>query len=149
MMWGGISGSHRTDLVVIGGNLTGARYRDEILQQHVLPFMQQHPEVTTFQHDNARPHTARICTEFLQQNDINVMDWPAKSPDLSPIENLWSRLKDRVDKMENPPTTIPELTRIIQREWRAIPQAEIRRLFNSMRRRCTMCIRAQGSHICY
>ena len=52
MVWGGISGWHRTDLVVIQGNLNGVRYRDEILQQQVQPFMQNHPEVEMFQHDN-------------------------------------------------------------------------------------------------
>ena len=149
MVWGGITGSHRTELVIIEGNLTGARYRDEILQHYVVPFLQQHPEVTTFQHDNARPHTARICTEFLRQNNVQVMEWPAKSADLSPIENVWGLLKDKVDKMDNPPTTIPELARVLQREWQSIPQAQLRNLFNSMRRRCTSCINANGGHIPY
>ena len=45
MVWGGISGLYRTDLVVIQGNLNGVRYRDEILQQQVEPFMQNHPKV--------------------------------------------------------------------------------------------------------
>jgi transposase len=149
MVWGGISGSHRTALVIVEGNLNGMRYRDEILRGHVIPFLQQHPEVTTFQHDNARPHTARICTQYLEENHVNIMQWPAKSPDLSPIENLWGRLKDRVGQLDNPPTTILELARVLQREWEAIPQADIRKLFNGMRRRCTKCITAQGGHIAY
>ena len=45
MVWGGISGWQRTDLVVIQGNLNGVLYRNEILQQQVGPFMQNHPEV--------------------------------------------------------------------------------------------------------
>ena len=48
IVWGGISGLYRTDLVVIQGNLNGVRYRDEILQQQVEPFMQNHPEVEMF-----------------------------------------------------------------------------------------------------
>ena len=51
---------HRTDLV-IQGNLNGVRYRGKILQQQVEPFMQNHPEVEMFQHDNTRPHTARFA----------------------------------------------------------------------------------------
>lgn len=149
MVWAGITGSHRTDLVVVQGNLTAARYRDEILQQHVVPFMRQHPETTTFQQDNARPHTARISMEFLQQNDIQVLPWPAKSPDLSPIENLWGLLKNKLRQLDNPPSTAQELTTFLQREWQDFPQATIRGLFNSMRRRCTKCITAQGGHIDY
>ena len=60
MVCGGISGLYRTDLV-IQGNLNGVRYRDEILQQQEEPFMQNHPEVEMFQHDNTRPHTVRVC----------------------------------------------------------------------------------------
>ena len=48
MVWGGISGRYRTDLVIVQGNLTGVRYRDEILMRHVQPFMNAHPDVTLF-----------------------------------------------------------------------------------------------------
>ena len=85
MVWGGITGNARTPLVVINGNLTGARYRDEILQAHVVPFVRQH--AVTLQHDNARPHVARVVTDFLTQQNVNVLPWPAVSPDLSPIEH--------------------------------------------------------------
>ena len=128
-------------------NLTGVRYRDEILAQHVQPFMRAHQDVEMFQHDNARPHTARVCTAFLQNAGIQVMDWPAKSPDLSPIENLWATLGDRIQQMANQPRTVAELAAALQREWHAIPQATIRNLFNSMRRRCTKCINVRGGHI--
>ena len=50
MVWGGITGNARTPLVVINGNLTCARYRDEILQAHIVPFVRQH--AVTLQHDH-------------------------------------------------------------------------------------------------
>ena len=50
-------------------------------------FCQHGPGVTLMQ-DNARPHVARV-TQFLQQNNVNVMPWPAVSPDLNPIEHKW------------------------------------------------------------
>ena len=82
-MWGGISSRGRTALVVVDGTLTGIRYRDEIIQPHVLPFVQQRDAM--LQQDNARPHVARVVTDFLTQNNVNVLPWPAISPDLSPI----------------------------------------------------------------
>jgi len=41
-----------------------------------------------FQH-NATPHTCHVSRTFLQQQNVHVFDWPAKSPDLSPIEHVW------------------------------------------------------------
>ena len=55
--------------------------------------MQNHPKM--FQHENARPHTARICTAFLADAGIDVMDLPAKFPDLNPVENVCSVIRSR------------------------------------------------------
>ena len=74
MVWGGISSRGRTALVVVDGTLTGIRYRDEIIRPHVLPFVLQHN--ATLQQDNARPHVARVVTDFLIQNNVNALPWP-------------------------------------------------------------------------
>ena len=73
MVWGGISEDHRTPLVCIDGNLTAQRYIDHILEPVLIPFLQQHGDVTTFQQDNARPHSARISTDYMNTADINVL----------------------------------------------------------------------------
>ena len=86
MVWGGISHGVKTPLVVIQGNLTAVRYRDQVLTPHVLPLVNAHN--LTFQHDNARPHVARVCRDFLNQNNVQVLDLPPYSPDLNPIEHL-------------------------------------------------------------
>ena len=80
MVWGGISVRSRTELLVLNGTLTGQRYINEVLQPVVLPFVQQHHVV--LQDDNARPHRARIVQQFLQQNNVDHLEWPARSPDL-------------------------------------------------------------------
>ena len=49
-----------------------------------------------FQQDNARPHTARLTTQYLQANNVDAMEWPSKFPDLSPIEQVWDLLDRRV-----------------------------------------------------
>ena len=81
MVWGGISVRSRTELLVLNGTLTGQRYINEVLQPAVLPFFQQHHIV--LQDDNARPHRARIVQQFLQQNNVDHLDWPARYPDVA------------------------------------------------------------------
>jgi hypothetical protein len=82
MVWDGISFNHRTPLVVVNGNLTAQRYIDEVLQTSVLPFFTTHPDVDVFQQDNARAHSARVTTAFLDNQNIQRLPWPAFSPDL-------------------------------------------------------------------
>ena len=87
--------------------------------------------------------------QFLDDEGIERMVWPAKSPDLNPLEHLWAHLKYRVDRRIKPTTTLLGLERILRREWQAIDQGRIRRLVNSMRRRCLAVIAAGGGHTRY
>ena len=80
MVWAGITAdSPRTDLHVLWGNFTAQRYRDKNVQPIVLPFMQRIGPGAIFQQDNARPHVARICSEFLANNNIEVLPWPTET----------------------------------------------------------------------
>ena len=104
MVWGGISVRSRTELLVLNGTLTGQRYINEVLQPVVLPFVQHNHVV--LQDDNARPHRARIVQHFLQQNNVDHLDWPARSHDLSPIEHVWDILGQRVRQRIPRPRTL-------------------------------------------
>ena len=134
MVWGGISARGRTALVVVDGTLTGIRYRHEIIRPHVLPFVQQHN--ATLQQDNARQHVALVVTDFLIQNNVNVLPWPALSPDLSPIEHVWDEIQRRLRGLQNQQLTLPDLSRALVKIWNGIPQAFFRTFVASMRRRC-------------
>ena len=132
MVWAAISGRYRTPLVVVDGNLNAQRYVDNILRPHLLPFLLDHPELITFQHDNTRPHAARFTTAFLQ--------------DLNPIEHLWDELGRRVVGRAR---TRAELLETLRTKWGRIQQQSIQRLVGSMRRRCTACIQNNGGHTRY
>ena len=147
MVWGGISPGLKSQLVVIDGNLMAARYRDEILRPHVIPFLQQH--YLTLQQDNARPHVARICQVFLANNNVKPLDWPPYSRDLSPIVHLWDQLDRQIRQCQPPPTTRAKLTRAIEEEWNNIPTRRINALMNSMTRRIRAVTRANGGHTRY
>ena len=149
MVWAGFSAHHRTPLHHVQGNLNGQRYRDEILRPLVVPALQQICQQAVLQDDNARPHCARVVNTFLQQAGVNRMDWPACSPDLNPIENLWDHLEQRVVRNHPPAQTLQQLLVLLQLEWQAIPQHQLRHLSHSMRRRCAECIANRGGHTHY
>ena len=110
MVWGGISYDGSTDLYVIrNGSLTGIRYRDEILAPIIRLYAGAIDDDFILMDDNAKPHLARIANEYLQQETIERMDWPAKSLDLNPIEHAWDILQRRISNRQNQPNSLQEL----------------------------------------
>lgn len=149
MVWGGICGGNRTRLVVVNGTLTSQRYRDEILSPVVLPYLRTNGPGLTFQQDNATAHTARATREFLNQNNVDMLDWPSKSPDLSPIEHVWDELGRRVRMRRPQPQNLLQLATALEEEWNNIPGHVIQRYVSSMRRRCVAVLNAGGGHTRY
>jgi len=97
MVWAGISLRGRTHLYVIeNGSLTGVSYRDEILHNIVRPYAGATGPDFILMDDNARPHTARVVEQYLQAETIDCIDWPARSPDINPIEHAWDLLQAAV-----------------------------------------------------
>lgn len=147
MIWGGISNRAKTDIVSIQGNLNAVRYCNEVIRPVIVPFMHQgHAQI--FQQDNARPHVARHTMGVLRANNVNTLDWPAKSPDLFPIEHLWDHLGRKV-RERNDVNNVADLERALRQEWNRVPMAVIQRLISSMRRRCEAVCAVNGGHTRY
>ncbi|UYV76145.1 hypothetical protein LAZ67_13002839 [Cordylochernes scorpioides] len=118
------------------GTMTAQRYVDDVLRPVTLPYLQGVPNAL-YQQDNARPHTARISQQALQ--DVQMLPWPPYSPDLSPIEHVWDIIGRRLHALPQPRSE-DELWQMVEREWRAIPQDAIRTLIDSLPRRVAACI---------
>ena len=127
-------------VMVIQGNLTAIRYPDQVLMSHFLLLVNAHN--LTFQHDNARPHVTRVCRDFLNQNNVQVLDWPPYSPDLNPIKHLL----DALDRRVIIPNNVAQLQLALIQEWNNIPQRTIDNLVGSMVRRMRAATAARGGH---
>ena len=99
-------------------------------------------------HDNARPHVASICRQFLNRNNVNVLPWPAVLPDMNPIKHIWDYLGRKVRARGNV-HNIRDLANALIQEWNNIPNVVIRRYIRSMRGRLAACINSRGSHTRY
>ena len=88
-------GNQKTDPIFIQGNLNAQGYIDQVLRPVAVPIINAHSP-TTLMHDNARHHMARLTQQFLTVKGVNVLPWPALSPDLNPIEHTWDALGHRV-----------------------------------------------------
>ncbi|GFX78110.1 transposable element Tcb1 transposase [Trichonephila clavipes] len=147
MVWGGIGYPSRTPLVRIAGTLNSQRYISEVLEPVVLPYLQGLAKAI-FQQDNARPHVARIIQRFFVNHPIELLPWPTRSPELSPIENMWSMVAQQLIQI-TPPATSDQLWQRVGAAWSALPQERIQSLFELMPRRVAVVISNNGGYSGY
>ena len=125
MIWGGIIGRRKTNLIVVQGNLNAQGYINQILQPEAVPFLQRRGSAILM-HDNARLRDARICRQFLNRNNVNVLLWPAVSSDMNPIEHIWDYLGRKVRARGNV-HNLRDLENALIQEQNNIPNVVIRR----------------------
>ncbi|GFV74438.1 transposable element Tcb2 transposase [Trichonephila clavipes] len=127
MVWAGIMINGRTRLhVVANGTMMGQRYIDEVLLPHV-----------------------RLFRGAVDSEGIQRLVWPARSPDLKPIENVWDALGRQVAGRNYPPTNKNILIRALTEEWDKLPQQLLNNVVQSLVRRVECCITLHGGYIPY
>jgi transposase len=146
MVWAFITATGKGSLVFVDGTINAQKYI-AILQQHLVPYLEDMPlsesKHVIFQQDNARPHSAHLTTSFLQQEGVQTTTWPALSPDLNPIENVWAIMKREVRKAA--PTTLPALRAAISAVWeKSITPTLCVSLYASMRSRMLKVLSRHG-----
>ncbi|GFW63306.1 transposable element Tc3 transposase [Trichonephila clavipes] len=150
MVWAGIMINGRTRLHgVANGTMTGQRYIDEVLVPHARLFRGAVGDKFVFIDDNATCHQTFAVQDCLDSEGIQRLVWPARSPDLNPIENVWDVLGRQVAGRNYPPTYKNTLIRALTEEWDKLSQQLLDNVVQSMVRRVECCIPLHGGHIPY
>lgn len=149
MVWGAFSAKGLSELAILRGKQASAHYVWTV-SEYMLPFAHRHYGTDfLYQQDNASIHVSHETRAFFVENQIDVIPWPARSPDLNPIENLWAILSSKVYANGKQYESVEELTDSILREWKAIRMEHLHHLVESMPHRCIAVIEHKGGKIDY
>ncbi|KAM4061295.1 DDE superfamily endonuclease [Hirsutella rhossiliensis] len=163
MFWGGFSFNRRTSLTPMLGDPDSAR--GGVTARRVLETLQESlPTIAepgyTFAQDNASTHTAAIVQAWLgcwvEENRVDLVDWPPYSPDLNPIENVWKLLKESIMETHPELSDLPKNYSSKQKlcfaavgAWEDLEEDTLNHLIESMPRRLQAVVAARGWYTKY
>ncbi len=144
MIWAAMSSYGFGPLCFLKSTINAAIYQ-EILEHFMLPSADKLYEDADFifQQDLAPAHTAKGTKSWFNDHGVTVLDWPANSPDLNPIENLWGIVKRKM--RDTRPNNADDLMAAIKETWASIPPQQCHKLITSIPHRIEAVIKAKGA----
>ncbi len=144
MIWAAMSSAGVGPLCFLKSTVNAAIYQ-EILEHFMLPSADKlyGDADFIFQQDLAPAHTAKGTKSWFNDHGVTVLDWPANSPDLNHIENLWGIVKRKM--RDTRPNNADGLKATVKETWASIPPQQCHKLITSMPRRIEAVIKAKGA----
>jgi len=143
MFWGCFSKIGLGPLVALEGSQTADTYIS-LLEDVLLPELEAAEGPMVLMQDNAPCHKAKKVNTFLERHQLETLEWPAQSPDMNPIENLWAVIKARRQKKFGIPRTNDDLIDQIFDIWDNIEENLVSNLADSANRRVSEVLRLNG-----
>ena len=145
MVWAAFSSTTKSKIVFLEGRQNSKNYIDT-LKENIKPLLK---DGNIFQQDNAPIHVSNETKNFFLRENIAVMDWPALSPDLNPIENVWGIMVREIYKNGMQYADKESLKAAIEKAWDELSFETLKKLAISMHKRCIELIKANGHAINY
>ncbi len=144
MIWAAMSSAGVGPLCFLKSTVNAAIYQ-EILEHFMLPSADKlyGDADFIFQQDLAPAHTAKSTKSWFNDHGVTVLDWPANSPDLNPIENIWGIVKRKM--RDTRPNNADDLKATVKETWASIPPQQCHKMITSMPRRIEAVIKAKGA----
>ncbi len=144
MIWAAMSSAGVGPLCFLKSTVNTAIYQ-EIFEHFMLPSADKlyGDADFIFQQDLAPAHTAKGTKSWFNDHGVTVLDWPANSPDLNPIENIWGIVKRKM--RDTRPNNADDLKATVKETWASIPPQQCHKLITSMPRRIEAAIKAKGA----
>ena len=125
---------------------TGRMTADQYCLIPFMSYLAKNKLDIVLQYDGDRSHGTPAILRYLSSKNVEILHcWPARSPDLSPIENMWAIIQKRVDS--HGPSDAEELWRFVKAEWEAVSMDTVNNLVGSFRSRCERCVAEGGQTI--
>ena len=154
-VWGCFMGKHLGPLVILekGARMNQHKYFEEVLKPYFIPFykkmVSKYRKEVVIQEDGAGYHYTKMLAAFKARMKVKILSWPPQSPDLSPIENLWKQMKDRIARRRHRIRTIEEMEAALRFEWANIEEELLVTLVESMPKRMAALKKAKGGSTKY
>jgi transposase len=141
-LWGAFSANVKAPLIFRDRHMTHEGYEDALSSSTAIFNPTRRGRTWRLIDDNASFHSSQGITDILREAKITRIRLPPKSPDLNPIENVWSIITQKINNSRAESTV--ELRRAIRKAWNDIPQSILRNLSMSIPKRLREIIKQKG-----